>query len=340
MQVSQPIKRQLRVALYSSPAISALTDSPVFLLSRLPFSLYPWAIGLSTVLIFLMWVINIGIYAFSGNKTGRYLLSYMSSLLLTFLIFHSYSLHLSDRRFSSAGGGMHFHVVIFLAVNTVILILQDLVVSRERNAAMELENSQLRLRNAEALNLQLMQQVQPHFLFNSLSTLKSLIGVSPERATEYLVRLSGFLRASISSHGISTAKVGRELDLCIDYLEMQQIRFGEALRSAIDVPEDVRENFCLPVFSLQLLIENAIKHNQLTREHPLFIRVFYRDGRIIVTNNLQKKPVVGESGGTGLMNLQERYKALTGDPIVIEETASEFSVGITLFAYESSDHRR
>jgi two-component system LytT family sensor kinase len=340
MQVSQPIKRQLRVALYSSPAISALTVSPVFLISRLPFVLYPWAIGLSTVLVFLMWIINIGVFAFAGKKTGRYVLSYVSSVLLTFLIFHSYSLHLADRRFSSAGGGMHFHVVIFLAVNTVILILQDLVMSRERNAAMELENSQLRLRNAEALHLQLMQQVQPHFLFNSLSTLKSLIGVSPERATEYLIKLSGFLRASISSHGVSTAKVGRELDLCNDYLEMQQIRFGEALRPAIDVPAEVRENFCLPVFSLQLLIENAIKHNMLTRERPLFIRVFYRDGRIVVTNNLQKKPVAGESGGTGLMNLQERYKALTGDPIVIEETSTEFSVGINLLANESSDHRR
>ena len=340
MQVSQPIKRQLMVALYSSPAISALTVSPVFILSRLPFPIYPWAFGLSTLLVFLMWIINIVVYAYAGNRTSRYLLSCLSSVVLTFLIFHSYSLHLADRRFSSAGGGMHFHVVIFLAVNTVILILQDLVVSREKNAAMELENSQLRLRNAEALNLQLMQQVQPHFLFNSLSTLKSLIGISPERATEYLVRLAGFLRASISSNGVSTAKVGRELDLCTDYLEMQQIRFGEALRSAIDVPADVRENFCLPVFSLQLLIENAIKHNSLTRERPLFIRVLYRDGRIIVANNLQKKAVAGESGGTGLMNLQERYKALTGDPIVIEETAAEFSVGINLLANESSDHRR
>jgi two-component system LytT family sensor kinase len=195
------------------------------------------------------------------------------------------------------------------------------------------------------MNLRLMQQVQPHFLFNSLSALKSLIGHSPEQAGEYLVRLSGFLRASMSSHAMSVVLVGRELELCVDYLEMQQIRFGEALLFSIDVPAMVREREYVPVFSLQLLIENAIKHNVLTRERPLSIRVAYVDGVIRVVNNLQKMPgaggLVGEAGaagGTGLENLRERYGALTGDPVLIEEGQHEFSVTIKVFDYEGSDH--
>ena len=300
------------------------------------------------VLVFIIWALNIWIYSFSVSRTARYLLSYLGCAVLTFLLFHHYFIRLGDQGFSSKGGGLHFHVIIFLAVDTVILILQDLVVTREKNAAIELENSRLRMRNVEAMNLQLMQQVQPHFLFNSLSALKSLIGHSPEQAGEYLVRLSGFLRASMSSHAMSVVLVGRELELCVDYLDMQRIRFGEALRYSIDVPAAVREGSYVPVFSLQLLIENAIKHNVLTRERPLSIRVMYTVGVIRVVNNLQKKPGgaaaaagdggAGESGGPGLTNLRERYRALTGDPVLVEEGEHEYSVTIKVFDYEGSDH--
>jgi two-component system LytT family sensor kinase len=370
MKLSQPIRRQFRVAAYSSPAISALSVTPVFMLSGVSFVFFPWAIAFTTVLVFIIWALNIWIYSFSVSRTVRYLLSYLFCAALTFLLFHHYFIQLGDQGFSSKGGGLHFHIIIFLAVDTVILILQDLVVTREKNAAIELENSRLRMRNVEAMNLQLMQQVQPHFLFNSLSALKSLIGHSPEQAGEYLVRLSGFLRASMSSHAMSVVLVGRELELCIDYLEMQQIRFGEALRFSIDVPAEVREGAYVPVFSLQLLIENAIKHNVLTRERPLSIRVVYAEGGIRVVNNLQRKLAEGagsgaatggaasvEAGGasvgtggeaetsgqgafegTGLTNLRERYRALTGDPVLIQDGEHEFSVTIKVFDYEGSDH--
>jgi LytS/YehU family sensor histidine kinase len=233
---------------------------------------------------------------------------------------------------------VHLHLIIFLSVDLVVIILQDLTVVREKKTAMEMENAQLRLRNAEAMNLQLMQQIQPHFLFNSLSTLKSLIGISPEQAGEYLVRLSGFLRASLSSHTSGSWQVARELELCGDYLEMQRMRFATALEFLIDVPAEVRETGYLPVFSLQLLIENAIKHNVLTAARPLLVTVTYRGGWIAVMNNLQRKETGVESAGMGLVNLRERYRALSGDEVRMEETADTFSVYIKVLAYEHSDH--
>ena len=338
MKLRPVIKKQLWVALYSSPAISALAVTPMFILTKLQLDLYPWAFALSTVLVLIVWLINIGIYVLAGNANWRYTVSCLACILLAIGLIHGFFVPGHQWRFGSFSSSIHLHLIVFLAVDMVIVILQDLVVARERNAVIEMENAELRLRNAEAMNLQLMQQVQPHFLFNSLSTLKSLIGISPDQASEYLVRLSGFLRATLSSHTESVVLVGRELDLCSDYLEMQRIRFGEALQFSIEVPATVREGRYLPAFSLQLLVENAIKHNVLTRERPLSIRVVYQDQGIVVVNNLQLKQAGVESAGMGLVNLRERYRMLTGDPVLVEQTADEFSVYIKVFEYENSHH--
>jgi len=336
--MSPGIKKQCWVAFYSSPAIAALSVTPLFILTKLELSLYPWAFLFTTFLVLVIWAINIGLYALAGSKNWRYLVSGLSCVLLAIGFIHNVFQPMPGWRFGSWSAGVHLHLIIFLSVDMVVIILQDLTVVREKKAAMEIENARLRLRNAEAMNLQLMQQVQPHFLFNSLSTLKSLIGISPEHAGEYLVRLSGFLRASLSSHTSSTVQVAKELELCGDFLEMQRMRFGTALDYSIDVPVDVRETGYLPVFSLQLLIENAIKHNVLTAARPLSIAVSYGGGWIAVANNLQRKQAGVESAGMGLVNLRERYRGLSGDEVRIEDTGETFTVYIKVLAYEHRDH--
>lgn len=342
MKISRPIQKQLRVAAFSSPAISALIVTPMFILGAIRFELYPWAFVFSTGLMFLFWLVNIGIWRIAdrgGVGHGgwvRYVSSYLSCILFTLFLFHRLIAHYPGE-FGSARSGLHFHVILFFAVDTVILILQDLAVTREKNARIELENSRLRMRDMEAMNLRLTQQVHPHFLFNSLNTLKALIGVAPEQASEYLVRLSGFLRSSMTDKGL--VPVAKELELCADYLVMQRIRFGDALRFSIEVPDDVQVSFSVPVFSVQLLLENAIKHNVLTPDRPLSIDVVYRNGFITVSNNLQPKDAgASEGNGSGLLNLRERYKALSGDPVVIEAAADRFSVSIKLLTHERGDH--
>jgi two-component system LytT family sensor kinase len=338
MKLPRGIKKQWGVALYSSPAISALCVTPLFILTRLQLSFYPMAFLFTSVLVLFIWVVNIGLYAVAGSKNWRYTVSCVFCILLAIGFIHKVFEPIPGWRFGSLSAGIHLHLIIFLSVDIVIIILQDLVVVREKKTAMEVENAQLRLRNAEAMNLQLMQQLQPHFLFNSLSTLKSLINISPEQASEYLVWLSGFLRASLSSNTSSIVPVAKELELCSDYLEMQRMRFGSALEFSIQVPAEVREAGYLPVFSLQLLLENAIKHNVLTAARPLSVVVGYRSGWIAVTNNLQRKQAEVESAGMGLVNLRERYRVLSGDVVRIEETADVFSVYIKVLAYEHSHH--
>ena len=338
MSAQQPIGKQFRVAAYSSPAISALTITPLFVLGAARFDFFPWAFVFATLLVFAFWLVNIGIWRIAGrDRAGRawlrYGWSYAICILFAFFLFHDVFTTMHGR---SARSGIHFHVIVFVAVDTVILILQDLVVVRDRNMRIELENSRLRMRDMEAMNLRLAQQVHPHFLFNSLSTLKALISVSPEQATEYLVRLSGFLRSSMTEKGV--VGLGKELEWCADYLAMQRIRFGEALHYSIGVPEEARSSFFVPVFSVQLLIENAIKHNALTLDRPLTIGIEYGDGELTVSNNLQRKPGVPEGNASGLINLRERYRALGGEAVRIEETADRFSVTIKLLQHEYGDH--
>jgi LytS/YehU family sensor histidine kinase len=137
---------------------------------------------------------------------------------------------------------------------------------------------------------------------------------------------------------MNTLRLGDDLDLCVNYLEMQKIRFGEALQFDIRVPEDVRATHYLPAFSLQVLAENAIKHNILTLQKPLIITISWQDGVITVSNNLQKKETITQGTGVGLVNLQERLRILSGNSIVIHDQDNVFSVSIRALLYESSDH--
>jgi LytS/YehU family sensor histidine kinase len=231
-------------------------------------------------------------------------------------------------------------LIVFFSVNTVILVIKDLILTREKNSIIEMENAQLKMKNLEAVNERLKQQIHPHFLFNSLSTLKTLITSSPEKAEEYLIKLSGFLRTAVSANALNAVKISKELNACIDYLDMQKIRFGEALQFEVNIPGNIMEGFWIPVFSLQVLVENAIKHNAFTIQSPLYINIGFVESCIVVSNNIQPKTVAETSAGTGLANLNERYKILSGEEIIIQKTDTNFSVSLKIFDNESCNYRR
>jgi len=224
-----------------------------------------------------------------------------------------------------------------LSSNSIILIMQDLLLLREKKVMIESENAQLKIKNIEATYNQLKQQIHPHFLFNSLNTLKTLIRKQPKDAEIYLKKLSDFLRASITLNNENIVKLGDELKFCLDYLELQKGRFGEALKYSVEIPEEVKSGF-VPVFSVQHLLENAIKHNSLTIENPLRIEVKYDNDRIIVSNNIQIKNLTEETTGRGLANLAERYRILSGDEIIFQSDDRHFSVSLKILNYEDSNH--
>jgi len=223
-------------------------------------------------------------------------------------------------------------------INTMIIIMHDSVLLYEHKLHAELELSRLKTANAEAMNLVLKQQIQPHFLFNALNTLKALYHKDTAVADDYIVHMANFLRASIAHHSSNISPLEDEVKLLSDYLEMQRIRFGTALVCTIDLPlETLKENF-LPSFSLQPLLENAIKHNNFTPQDPLEVKITQTGDRLLISNNLQKKKMKDASTNYGLANLAERYRIWSGDEVIINEDNGTFSVSIKLLKNEDNNY--
>ena len=184
----------------------------------------------------------------------------------------------------------------------------------------------------EALSLKyqvLQNQVNPHFLFNSLNILGSLIDVDVAKAKEFTRELSHFYRDVLQFKDKDIISLKEEIDFVRKYIYLQQIRFGKALEVEIIANEDMEGNV-IPL-SLQALVENAIKHNEISLASPLKIIIAISDDHeLIVENNIQPKNVIESSSKTGLKNLAGRYEFLTGKKVGITHNAKYFRVILPL----------
>ncbi len=264
-----------------------------------------------------------------SNKR-RYIYSYIGSALIHLTVWPLFA-YLARVPWKSSGMALFFvHIISSALVNTLMIIIQNFILLQSDKAKADLELSELRAANAEAATLLLKQQIHPHFLFNSLNTLKVLYNKDPKMGNSYLMHLANFLRATVSNHEDKLSRLDEELLLFNNYLQMKKIRFGDALSCIITIPDDQLTLGNLPAFSLQPLLENAIKHNDATEEMPLKLIVVKEGDRIIVSNNLQRKRRPEVSTGKGLANLSERYRLLSGDEVIITDDGVLFSVSLKL----------
>ncbi|WP_294184190.1 sensor histidine kinase [uncultured Sphingobacterium sp.] len=261
-----------------------------------------------------------------NNKLYRYIPSYICGFLL--LVF-SYVLttQLTSIAFKLFETELLITFIIESVIfTTLILLLHDFVfIQNDRNKT-KLENVNLKVKSAEAVNLLLKQQIQPHFLFNSLHTIKALYNDDRELGEKYLILLADFLRLSISGVRAVSHTLAEEVNTCEIYMDMQKIRFGESLKWIVDINQSDSSIWQLPGFSLQPLVENAIKHNLLSIKSPLKISIEQDGEYLTISNNIQKKSYKDESMGTGLANLAERYKIWSSDELEIDNKESIFSV--------------
>jgi hypothetical protein len=188
---------------------------------------------------------------------------------------------------------------------------------------------ELREQNLIFQNETLKSQVNPHFLFNSLNTLSSLINNEVDLANRFVGRLSLIYRYILDNSVKTKIALKEEIDFIRDYFYMHQIRNEGKIKLNIDIKENEYQYEIMPV-SLQILVENAIKHNMATIEKPLEINLFLEDGYIVVSNNLQKLATQINSTRIGLKNLNERMRLSTGKEIIISESEDSFLVKVPL----------
>jgi hypothetical protein len=172
----------------------------------------------------------------------------------------------------------------------------------------------------------LKNQVNPHFLFNSLNALTNLVYEDQDKAVKFIKQLSEVYRYVLDTREMEVVPLAQELRFIDSYLYLQQIRFGDKLIIKTELSD---RSFYVTPLALQLLIENAIKHNVVSSDEPLIIRIFQQGEYLCVENNRQKKRIPLEpSAGIGLENIQRRYEMLTDKKVVIEETDASFIVRI------------
>lgn len=228
-----------------------------------------------------------------------------------------------------------------LTITVTVMAIYEAIYAVARWKESLVESSRLRKANMQAQLETLKNQVNPHFLFNSLNTLATIIPEDPDRAVTFVEKLSKVYRYILEIRKRELITLAEELECITAYGFLLEMRFGENLRVHIDIPAERMQDHIVPL-SLQILMENAIKHNVVSASKPLRIHIsLNKEGDVMVSNNLQKKQLVKDSTGSGLNNIDSRYNLLTGKRIEVITTQDHFRVIIPLVPvarYEATHH--
>lgn len=226
-----------------------------------------------------------------------------------------------------------FQMIISFVLCVLVVAIYESVYFFTQYRRSMLERERLARANAQAQLASLREQVNPHFLFNSLNTLVNVIPEDPDRAVRFTQRLSAVYRRILEYRYHETIPLEEELTAVRDYVFLLQTRFEDNL--IVNWHDDhgarprVPGELHLPPLSVQLLVENAIKHNVVSAAHPLVINVEVAENAVTVTNSLRPRSSV-TSTGWGQQSIRSRYRALTDREVVIEKTASHYRVRLPL----------
>ena len=287
----------------------------------------------SFIIVFLILVYNRKILSFSyKNKYNELILSILGSLAIgaVFSIGFVYTRAALAPQHPDAEflyNVMRDSLVRDLAMTAVVLLVVQLLRSQYYQKKIAVENEALRSENILTRFEALKNQLDPHFLFNSLNTLQSLITLDTEKAENYLQQLSSVLRHTLQNKEIIS--LSEELKCVYAYCEMMHVRYGDNLKFEFKIDAKYNNYNVLPL-SLQSLIENSVKHNVISSKQPLVVTVATDDDSVMVSNPIQAKTTLEESNGIGLANLSERYRLKWNKNVEITNDGNTFCVKLPL----------
>lgn len=217
-----------------------------------------------------------------------------------------------------------YYITIVITLIITLFMTGRMFFANWRQVTIDAER--LKKESAEARYDNLKNQVNPHFLFNSLNALTNLVYQDQDKAVKFIKQLSEVYRYVLASRDKEVVQLEEEMHFMDSYVFLQQIRFGDKLKISIEL-SDVKS--MVAPMALQMLVENAIKHNEISEDHPLTIRIYSRNKKIVIENSLRRRPVLAEdSQGLGLENIKKRYEFLSEHKVEVIEAEGNFLVAI------------
>ncbi len=279
---------------------------------------------------FILYCINFYILRINSSDKTKLILIITGTIIVTFALSISFSYIQMNifgfgkypHRFLRGGMMRDFFISIIVVFSSQLLYLTN------KKQQIALQNKILMAENVRTRYETLKNQVDPHFLFNSLNTLSSLIKTDPDKAQEYIHGFSSVFRYTLQNKDI--LPLYEELKFTESYCSLMQIRYGENLKFVIRVDEKYM-NYAIIPLSIQTLVENAIKHNVVSNKYPLTITISTTDDSSLkISNPLQPKKEIEAGEGIGLANLMERYRLKFQKEIIINKSENTFDVIIPL----------
>lgn len=267
-----------------------------------------------------------------GFSVTRLLKTLGIGILLMFLLAYVQQLILSHLDF---GATMLMIEVRGILISLTFYMFIHLLYQNYHNQQVSIALERSKMDNLAAQYELLRQQVNPHFLFNSLNTLKYMVESNDKHSVEFILKLSDFYRYTLESRKSDLIPLSEELKILDAFLFLLKARFEEGMDISIQL-QDALHSSRIPPFTLQLLVENAVKHNIVSTGKPLQISIFAENDQLVVKNSLQPKRNPEASTGIGLDNINQRYQHLAGKEIQIIPAEKYFTVKLPLL-YEDRD---
>jgi len=271
---------------------------------------------------------------FTGYKFTFERLSYIGIRLVVVYFLVKFILEIFVHRMFPIQTALYHEKSISAQLITIIVIMLVFFIYEgiyylNKSRLIEIEKNKLEKVTAEQKLSTLKDQVNPHFLFNALNSLNALIRQKSDNALTFVDKLSYLLRSTLQQSDEDFITLKDELDYLDAYIFLQKERFGEKFEVRINSPQDW-QNQMIPSFSLQLLVENAIKHNVISKRQPLVVEVYQEDHFLVVKNPIQIRKDNIESTGTGLGNLSTRFSLLKKRKIEIINDGEYFIVKLPI----------
>ena len=223
----------------------------------------------------------------------------------------------------------HLFWILFSFAVSSFLHAREFMIEWKKSAKQESTKQQIVAKTETAKFESLKNQLDPHFLFNSLNVLTSLIGENPNQAEKFTTKLSKVYRYVLEQRNKDLVPISEELLFAKTYMQLLGMRFEDAIQ--FNIPNDISNaELKMVPLSLQLLLENAVKHNVVSSSKPLVISIYEENNHLIIENNINPKEAIGKSTKVGLQNIADRYGLITDRPVKIENNNTTFKVSLPL----------